>query len=330
MAEGILVCGELVNGKPSLITYEVLGAGRKLADCLGEKVSALLLGSGISGAAQDVIARGADRVYLADDPQLESYQSDAYLAVTEKVCRDTAPEIVLLGQTMMGRDLAPRLAFRLGSGLAMDCIELSVDPSSREMSMTRPVYGGNALAVYVEKTKPQIATVRAKAMSPLAPNDSRTGEIQKVDVALDPGAIRVRHVETVKEEATGIKLEDAEVIVSGGRGIGNAENFAMLRELAGLLGGALGGSRPACDSGWLPSTSQIGLTGKIVAPNLYIAVGISGSSQHLAGCSGAKHIIVINKDPEANIFKVAEFGIVGDYKQALPALIEKCRELVAS
>lgn len=332
MAEtsGVLICGELIDGKPSSITYELLGVGKRLADALGEKLSALLMWSSIGDAAQDVIAQGADIVYVVDDPLLENYQPDPYVAVAAKICKETCPEILLLGQTGMGRDLAPRLAYRLGTGLAMDCIELTVDPATRLMSMTRPVYGGNALAVFVcEKTRPQMATVRAKAMSPLPRDDSRSGEVVKMEAGLDPSVIQVRHIETVKEEAEGIKLEDAEVVVSGGRGMGSAENFKLLEELAKILGGAVGGSRPACDSGWLPSTSQVGLTGKIVTPNLYIAVGISGSSQHLAGCSGSKHVVAINKDPEANIFKVAEFGIVGDYKQALPALIEKCRKLLS-
>ncbi|MBI2909773.1 MAG: electron transfer flavoprotein subunit alpha/FixB family protein [Chloroflexi bacterium] len=329
-SSGVLICGELAGGKPSSITYELLGAGRRLADALGEKLNALLIGDGIGDVAGELIAWGADTVYVADDPLLKDYQPEPYAAAIKKACQKTSPEVLLLGQTSVGRDLAPRLAFALGTGLAMDCIELTVDPATRLVTLVRPVYGGNALAAFLcEKTRPQMATVRAKAMSPVEPDGSRKGEVVKLEVQVDAASIRVRYVETVKQEAEGIRLEEAAVVVSGGRGMGGAENFAMLEALAKTLKGAVGGSRPACDSGWLPSTQQVGLTGKIVAPDLYIAVGISGSSQHLAGCSGSKHVVAINKDPEANIFKVAEFGVIGDYKQALPALIKKCGELVA-
>ena len=225
--------------------------------------------------------------------------------------------------------MAPRLAFRLGTSLSMDCIELSIDPGTKLLQQTRPVYGGNARATFTSETFPQMATVRKKAMSPLEPNESRKGEIIPLKIELDPAKVRTKVLETVKEEVTGVKLEDAQAIVAGGRGIGSPDGFKQLEELAKALKGAVGASRPPCDNKWVPDTMQVGLTGKIVTPELYIAVGVSGASQHLAGCSGAKNIIAINKDPEANIFREARFGVVGDWKQVLPAFSEKVKELLA-
>ncbi len=330
MAQGVMICGEVVGGALGPITMELLGGGRKLADELGQKLSAILLGSGLGDLAKEAVAFGADRVYAVDDPLLKSYQTDAYLAVIEKVCKDAEPEILLMGQTSMGRDLAPRLAFRLGTGLSMDCVELGIDPSTKNLLQTKPVYGGNALAVYVcESNRPQMATVRVKALDPLERDGSRQGEVVAVAAGADESIIKAKVLETVKQEVAGVKLEDADVVISGGRGLGGPEPFKDLEELAKLLGGAVGASRPPCDNGWVPSSIQIGLTGKIVSPTLYIAIAISGSSQHLAGCTGSKNIIAINKDPEANIFKVAKYGVVGDYKQALPAFMAKVKELTA-
>jgi electron transfer flavoprotein alpha subunit len=332
MAEykGVLIYGEVTEGRLDSISLELLGIGRKLADDLGQELGAVLLGSGIGDAAKEAILFGADKVYVVDDPVLKDYQTDSYTAVMEKVCKQLLPDILLLGQTSIGRDLAPRLAFRLGTGVTMDCIELAIDPETKLMVQTKPVYGGNALAVLVcEQTKPQIATIRVKAMEPLARDDSRTGEVISIPAELDPAAIRTKVLDKVKEEVVGIKLEDAKLVVCGGRGIGSAEGFSQLEELAKLLGGAVGATRPPCDSGWVPAHLQVGLTGKIVTPDVYIGVGLSGSSQHIAGISGAKNIIAINRDPEANIFKVAHYGAVGDYKKVVPSFIEKCKELLS-
>jgi electron transfer flavoprotein alpha subunit len=247
----------------------------------------------------------------------------------EKVVKQTMPQIVLLGQTSIGRDLAPRLAFRLGTAATMDCVELAIDPASKRLLQTKPVYGGNARGIFASESDPQIATVRAKAMSPRKRDDSRKGEVVAIEAGLAPSAIRTKVLEKVKEEIEGIKLEDASVVIGGGRGVGSAEGFQQLAELAKLLKGAVGASRPPCDSGWIPDTQQVGLTGKIVTPDLYIAIGISGASQHLAGCSSSKTIVAINRDPEANIFKASHYGIVGDWKKVLPALTEKVKELLA-
>jgi electron transfer flavoprotein alpha subunit len=327
--KGVMVIGECVDCAPVAITYELLGVGRRLADSLGEPLSAVLLADKVGDAAKDAIAFGADKVYVVESPLLKDYVTDSYVDAIEKLCQEVKPNILLMGQTPMGRDLSPRLAFRLGTGVTLDCLDLKIDPQTKLMVQTKPVYGGNALAeVVCEKTRPQMATVRPKTMEPLARDDARKGEIINFDPKLDASKIRAKFVERVKEKVEGVKLEDANVIVCGGRGMGGPENFAMLKELATMLGGALGASRPPCDNGWVPATLQIGLTGKIVSPTLYIAVAVSGASQHLSGCSGAKNIIAINKDTEANIFKVARYGVVGDYKKVMPPFINKVKELL--
>ncbi len=328
-SKGVMIIGECVECAPVAITYELLGVGRKLADSLGEPLMAVLLADKVGDAAKDVIAFGADKVYVVESPLLKDYVTDSYVNAMEKLCQEVKPNILLIGQTPMGRDLAPRLAFRLGTGVTLDCLDLKIEPQSKLMVQTKPVYGGNALAEIVcEKTRPQMATVRPKTMEPLPRDDSRKGEVVSFDPKLDASKIRAKFVERVKEKVEGVKLEDANVIVCGGRGMGGPDNFAMLKELATMLGGALGASRPPCDNGWVPATLQIGLTGKIVSPTLYIAVAVSGASQHLSGCSGAKNIIAINKDAEANIFKVARYGVVGDYKKVMPPFINKVKELL--
>lgn len=326
--KGVLVIGEIVEGKLAPVTIELLGAGRKLADELGEELSALLLGSKASGLAKEAIAYGADKAYIAEDSLLDDYSSDAYTQLAADHCQKALPSIVLLGHTDIGIDLAPRLNGRLGGGLAMDCLALSLDAAKMLVS-TRPVFGGNANAEVVSKSaRPQMATVRVKTVPPPKRDDARKGEVVPAEGKVDPSALKVKVVERIKEEVEGVKLEDAEVVVSGGRGIGTAENFAMVRELANILGGAVGATRPACDEGWAPMTVQIGQTGKVVSPKLYIAVALSGAIQHIGGCLGSKYIVAINKDKEANIFNVAHFGIVADYKEVLPTLTAKLKELV--
>jgi len=330
MAEykGVMIYGEVTEGKLSAITTELLGCGKKLADELGQELYAVLAGSDISSLAEEAIAFGADKVYVVDDPLLADYQTDSYVLVMENIVKQVMPQILLLGQTSIGRDLAPRLAFKLNTAASMDCIELAIDPDSKLMLQTKPVYGGNALATFICKSYPQIATVRAKTMSPLERDDSRQGEVITIEAALDPSAIRTKVTEKVPEEVTGIKLEDAEVVVAGGRGIGGEDGFKQLEELAKTLNGAVGATRPPCDNSWVPDGWQVGLTGKIVSPDLYIAVAISGASQHISGCSGSKNIVAINKDPDANIFKVAHFGIVADWKKVIPAFTNKVKELL--
>jgi len=328
--QDILVCSEIAEGKLAPITLELLGAGKKLADELGQALSILLMSGKIGNLAQEAITYGADKVYVAENNILDPYNSDAFTETAAKLCQKINPDIILLGQTDIGRDMAPRLVAKLQGGLAMDCIDLAIDPETKLLVQTRPVFGGNANATYITKTaKPQIATIRPKAMSPAERDDSRKGEVIPVTDTVDASAVKIKVLERIKEKTEGVKLEEAEIVVSGGRGVGNAENFQKLWDLAKLLGGAVGATRAACEDGWIPMTHQIGQTGKIVSPNLYIAIGISGAMQHVAGCSGSKCMVAINKDANANIFKVAHFGIVADYKEALPALTEKLAELTA-
>ena len=326
---GVLVFGEIIEGRLASVSAELLGCGRKLAADLGQDLSAVLAGSGVATFAQQAISYGADRVFVVDDPLLADYQTEPFVAVMEKVVKQANPQVVLLSQTAIGRDLAPRLAFRLGTAATMDCIGVAIDPQTKRLAPTKPVFGGNARAIYSYETDPQIATVRAKAVAALDPDPTRKGEIINVTAALDPSIVRAKVVQKIQEDVKGIKLEEAPIVVSGGRGMGGSEGFKELESLAKLLKGAVGASRPACDSAWIPDTSQVGLTGKVVTPDLYIAVAISGSSQHMAGCSGAKVIVAINKDPEANIFKEARFGVVGDWKKILPAFTQKVKELLA-
>jgi electron transfer flavoprotein alpha subunit len=324
-SKSVMIYGEVFSGKLSSNTVELLGCGRKLADELCHELGAVLVGSDIGGFAQETITFGADKVYIVDDPALKDYQTDSYVTVMEKIVKHAMPQILLLGQTSTGRDLAPRLAFRLNTAVTMDCVELGIDPESKLLLQTKPVYGGNALATFTCKFLPQIATVRSKTMSPLEPDTSRKGDFIAFDAGIDPSIVRTKVLEKV--EADGIRLEDVDVVISGGRGMGSSEGFHQLEDLARILKGAVGATRPPCDNGWLPVESQIGLTGKIVAPNLYIAIALSGASQHISGCSNSKIIVAINKDPDANIFREAHFGVVGDWEQILPAFTDKVKQL---
>ena len=330
MAEykGIMTYCETIEGNLPSIFREVLGCGRRLADDLGQELCTVLVGSDVGSLAQEAIAFGADKVYVADDPLLKEYQTDSYVSVMEKVVRRVMPQILILGQTSVGCDLAPMLAFRLDTTATLDCVGLAIDPDTKLLLRIKPVYGGNAQATFTCDSYPQIATVRVKVMSPLESNASKRGEVITIDAGLDPSAIRTRLLKRVKEEEGGVRLEDAPIIVSGGRGIGSAEGFNQLKELAAMLKGAVGASRPACDNGWAAYNLQVGLTGKIVSPDLYIAIALSGSIQHLSGCAQSKSIIAINKDPEAFIFNQADFGVVGDWKKVLPAFRDKLKELL--
>ena len=323
MANAILVIGEGAEGALVPISAEMLGGARRLAEGSGQSVACALMGSGVESLAQEAIAFGADEVLVVDDPALAEYNSDAYLQAMLKLVESASGgslAIILFGQTNLGRDLAPRLAFRLSTGVIMDCIELAMEGD--RLAATRPCYGGNARAINVVRTDPQIATVRAKSQDALERDSARQGQVTKVDVAIDTAAVRMKVTERKGLTAEGVRLEDADVVVSGGRGLGGPENFDVIEELAGALGAAVGASRAVCDLGWRPVSDQVGLTGKVVSPTLYVAVAISGASQHMAGCSGSKNIVAINKDPDANIFKAARFGIVEDYAKVVKPLTE--------
>lgn len=322
---GICVCTKLENETPTRSTLELLGAAQKVAAHMQVPVSAGLLGQ---GDAAPLYAYGVETVYRVDHPLLKEYQADVHLLALEQIARTAEPRVILLPGDSLGRDLAGRLAFRLQAGIVTEVIDIDGQGSEKGPRFTRQAYGGKASAAIVPKTFPVVVTLKPRTFDPAARMDSKPGTEIPVQAPLDAAQARTRLVERVQEETTGVKLEDAQVVISGGRGLGGPEGFEYLVELARILKGAVGASRAATDAGWVPASMQVGQTGKTVSPDLYIAVGISGATQHVAGISGAKTIVAINADPEASIFKVAHFGIVGDYKTILPPLIAKCRELV--
>ncbi|MFB3881824.1 MAG: FAD-binding protein [Armatimonadota bacterium] len=325
---GVWVIAEHLHGAFRRGTLELLGEGRRLADKLGVELSAVLFGDGVEEMTKDLFAYGADKVYLAQDPVLANYRTGPYTDVLAGLINQHKPEIVLISATPQGRDLAPRVAARLSAGLTADCTGLDIDESERLLVQTRPAFGGNLMATIVSRhARPQMATVRPGVMKALEPDPSRTGEIVNVPVHLDERSMLTRIVEIVQLETDGqVNLQDAEIIVSGGRGLGKPENFALIRELAEALGGAVGASRAAVDAGWIPAYHQVGQTGRTVQPKLYIACGISGAVQHLAGMSSADCIIAINKDPAAPIFNIATYSIVGDLFEIVPRLTRKLKE----
>ena len=276
---------------------------------------------------QEALQAGGERVYTVEDALLADGQVDLHLAALTELCRTVAPDIILLGRTALGRDLGPRLACRLGVGLLQDCLQVDLEAASGRLTATRPIYGGNVLARVQCMATPQIAALRPKAYAPLPPDATRQGDVVAVPVTLDASMARVTVVQQIRHESAGVKLEEATIVVAGGRGLGGPEPFRELQELAGMLGAAMGASRAAVDAGWVPGTWQVGLTGKTITPDLYITVGISGASQHMAGCSGAKVIVAINKDAEANIFREARYGVVGGWQAVLPAFMEAIRSL---
>ncbi len=323
MASGILVLTEHDSGAVSAISKELLAAARQLAGESSERVTAVAFGSLASEAAQQALTYGADACLVAEDTALDEYHNDAWTGALNAAAAEVDPSVVLMGQTNVGRDLAPRFATRAGTAAAMDCIQLELRDG--RLLMTRPCFGGNALAQYTCKTDPQVATVRAKAFEPLSPDTARSGEIKTLELGGVASAARTIGRNVIESE--GVRLEDANVVVAGGRGLGGPEAFDELRVLADTLGAAIGSSRAAVDAGWVPVASQVGLTGKVVTPDLYIAIAISGASQHLAGITGAGNVVAVNKDREADIFKVARYGVVADWKTFVPAFIAECRKL---
>jgi electron transfer flavoprotein alpha subunit len=315
---GILVIAEASNGALAPISGELIGAAKKLSGEGGGSVTALVAGD--SALAQGLIAAGADNAIAATNGALASGTAEAYVPAVDAAVAQTGADIILLGQTSLGRDLGPALAFKFGSAVAMDCVDLKIE--SGRLHATRSAYGGNARAVVGFKGSPSIVTVKAKSFD--APTGGGSGSVSTIDAA---GESRVKVTGTSKAESTGVRLEDAPVVVSGGRGLGDPSAFKQLEELANLLKGATGASRAACDLGWYPPSQQVGLTGKTVSPGLYIAVAISGASQHMAGMAGSKNIVAINKDADANMVKVSKFAIIEDYKKIIPALIEEIKKL---
>ncbi|MGD0112001.1 MAG: FAD-binding protein [Armatimonadota bacterium] len=327
---GVWVVAEHLHGQFRRGTYELLGRGRELADKRGVELSAVLLGDRIECLTPDLIAHGADKVYMAQDPVLTHYRTGPYTDVLAGMINQRKPEIVLVSATPQGRDLAPRVAARISAGLTADCTGLDIDDEEGLLVQTRPAFGGNLMATIVcRQARPQMATVRPGVMKALAADASRAGEIVTIPVHLDERSVVAKIVEIVQQEGDAqINLQDAQIIVSGGRGLGKPENFALIRDLADALGGAVGASRAAVDAGWIPAYHQVGQTGRTVQPKLYIACGISGAVQHLAGMGSSDVIVAINKDPSAPIFNVATYGIVGDLFEVVPALAKKLREVL--
>ena len=320
MADALII-GEVADGAASSSTLEGVAAARSLG---ADKVCVLLTGSDAAGAAQSAIAGGADAVYTVTDGAAADGELDALVDAAQAASAQCSPQYVIGAKTLVGRDVMPRLAFRLGTALASDCTAVALDDAGRLLA-TRPTYGGNAEATVACLSNPAVVSLRPKSIDALAPDASRTGEVVPLTVETN---VRTKVLERVEAQAEGIRLEDARVVVSGGRGLGGPEPFVALESLASLLGGAVGASRAACDAGWVPSSYQVGLTGKTVTPDLYIAIGISGASQHMAGCSTAKTLVAINKDAGANIFKEARFGVTGDWQKVLPAFTEQLHELL--
>lgn len=321
----ILVVVETAGGRPVDLVFEMLGLARRLAGGRGGAVTAAVLGVGLDGIGEILVAHGADRVLVVDDAVFADYQADTWLPDLVRIVNDKAPAAVLVGHTVSGADLAPRLAFRLDSAVATGCE--AVEIVNGRPHVTRPCFGGNAREVVSFTTAPAVATVRAKTQEAAEPEPGRTGDIEFRRPILDASSVRTRIVGRERESVRGVRLENADVVVAGGRGVGGPEGFGSLHELAGLLGGAVGASRVACDLGWCPPSYQIGLTGRTVAPELYLAIGISGAGQHMAGCGAARSVVSINSDPDAAIFGSSRFGVVGSCQEIVPALVEEIRKL---
>ncbi|MBS4008168.1 MAG: electron transfer flavoprotein subunit alpha [Clostridium sp.] len=326
--QGVWVFIEQRDGLIANVALELLSEGRKLADKLGTHLAGVLLGDGVTELSKHCFAYGADKVYLVEGAVFKYYRTDSY---TEAICnliRQYKPEILLFGATNNGRDFAARIAVRVDTGLTADCTELAIDQESKLLLQTRPAFGGNVMAtILCPNRRPQMATVRPKVMKKLEPDYSRSGELIRYDSPVREEDVSTKILEVVEHATKTLNLAEAEIIVSGGRGIGAPENYYLIEELAEVLGGAAGASRAAVDAGWVPHYRQVGQTGKTVAPKLYIACGISGAIQHLAGMQTSDVIVAINKDPEAPIFKVATYGIVGDLQKVLPLLTKKFRDL---
>jgi electron transfer flavoprotein alpha subunit len=309
------------------VSLEILGEGKRLAGKAGVEVCAILVGHNVSDMAGTLFEYGADKVYLIDNPLLKNYTTDGYTKVISDLIEKEKPEIMLIGATNIGRDLAPRIASRVTTGLTADCTQLDIDPETGNLLQTRPAFGGNLMATIItSEFRPQMSTVRPGVMSKLEPVPGKTGEIINVEPEISEKDIRVKVLEIVNEKKHGVLIEEAEVLVSGGRGMNGPEGFEILKPLAECLGGEIASSRAAVDSGWISKDHQVGQTGKTVKPKIYIACGISGAIQHVAGIKDSDIIIAINKDPNAPIFNIANYSIVGDFREVVPEIINALGE----
>ena len=326
--KGVLICGELKDEKITSVSKELITTGMRLSNILNQPLDFMLIGDNGNEVAEEVINLGVDRVLTVQGQGYSDLHPERLVAILNQVCERIGPKIILFGQTDMGRDVAPRLAAKLGASVCMDCVDLAFDMASQALLPTKPVYGGNALAQWTSPIqRSQVVTMRPRSEKPAKPDPSKKGKTESIAVEIDETTIRSQLMETTYQEEKGIKLEEAKVIVAGGGGIGGSEGFGLIQELANALGAAVGTTRVPSDENWMPKSLEIGQTGHMVSPSLYIAVGISGAPQHLAGCSSSKLIVAINKDPQAPIFDMADYGIVGDYREVLPSLIEKLKDL---
>ena len=324
---GIWALGEVREGKIHPVSYELLAWGRGLADKLGVELSSVIIGHNIEDKVKELIYGGADKVYLVDNPALEHFRADPYSKILTALVEEHRPEVFIASATTMGKTVMPICAVKLEAGLTADCTGLDIDLDERLLIQTRPAVGGNIMAtIKTPDMRPQMSTVRPKSKMPLPIDNSRTGEVIIKEFKGEYLDSRVKRIDFQKEESVGAPIQDAEIIVAFGKGLKDAKNLGLIEELAKLLGGSIGATRSAIDLGWISYSHQVGLSGKTVSPRLFIACGISGAVQHLAGMSSAETIVAVNSDPDARIFGVADYGIVGDLFEVVPFLTEKLRQ----
>ncbi len=327
MSKNVFVIAEQRDGKIMKVSYELIGKARELANDLGQDVIAVLIGSGIEAVAGDLAKAGADKVIVVDDPMLAEYVTEPYAKAVTAVIKANDPEIVLFGASSIGRDLAPRVSARIHTGLTADCTKLEIDPETKLLNMTRPAFGGNIMAtILCADHRPQMATVRPGVMQALESCD-KVGEVEKFAVEFTAADMNVEICEVVKTDKKAVDITEAKILVSGGRGLGSAEGFAQLKDLADVLGGEVSASRAAVDNGWIEKDRQVGQTGKTVRPDLYVACGISGAIQHAAGMEESEFIVAINKEETAPIFSICDLGIVGDLNKIVPKLTEALKKV---
>ncbi|NLS45155.1 MAG: electron transfer flavoprotein subunit alpha/FixB family protein [Firmicutes bacterium] len=326
MYKGVMVIGEQRGGKLHPVTYELLARGRVLADKLSEELSCVILGYGMEQFAEEIIQRGADIVYIVDNPTLKNFLPLLYTRVLTKLTQEVKPGIVLAAATTQGRTIMPLVAAKLDTGLTADCTELDIDLKDKSLLQTRPAIGGNVMAtIKTPVSRPQMATVRPKSTKPLPVNKGKEGKVILKDYETNLFSTCEEFLGFIKDTTQDVNVQDADIVVSGGKGLKTRDGFCMIEDLASLINAAVGATRDAVDLGWIEYPHQIGLSGKTVSPKLYIAIGLSGSVQHLAGMQTSETIVAINKDKDAQIFKVADYGIVGDLFEIVPELIEKLK-----
>ena len=324
--QGVMVFAEQRLGRLAEVDFELLQKGRELAQTLGVTLTAALLGRNLDPLAAELVAQGADRVYTVDHPRMEGFTDEVYGEALTQIIRAIRPEILLAGATPVGRSFIPKVATQVGTGLTADCTDLRIDPEKKHLLQTRPAFGGNIMATIIcPLRRPQMATVRARVMKRGAATPGQPGEVIPFEMDWDRVAGKTKLLEIVEELTEKVRLAEADIIVAGGRGLQEGKNFALIRELADSLGGAVGASRGAVDSGWVPYAHQVGQTGKTVAPKLYLAIGVSGAVQHLVGMQSSETIVAVNSDPRAPIFDVATYGIVGNLVEVVPEMIRQLK-----